>query len=188
VEGAVVPAPDLIAVPNRYLDRRLAVAPRKVRRRVRWTAALRTLIVLVVAVGLTYTIVGAVLSGPPNVPDPLTPSGVYAILPARSMILSGDITGGDYVVGNYSTIDPGGVSVSVAVYNSTEWSALERGASTAPAYSIPPEPAARIVFSAPYTDTYYFVFSNPYPVPSGLNVTVYIATDYESNVGDDGFG
>jgi hypothetical protein len=166
----------------------LTDAPRNVRRRVRWTAALRTIVVIGVAVGLTYTIVGAVLSGPPNVADPLTTSGVYAISAGQYMVLSGDITGGDYVVGNYTTIDPGGLSLSVEVYNSSGWSEFELGQPTVPAWSAPAQPAARIIFSAPYTDTYYFVFTNPYPATSGLGVTAYVATEYESNVGDEGFG
>ena len=55
------------------------------------------------------------------------------------------------------------------------------------AYTINATPAAEIVYSAPYTDYFAFVFENPYPVASHLNVTVYVATEYESNVGDDGF-
>ena len=57
-----------------------------------------------------------------------------------------------------------------------------------PAYSISPAPTGRIIYSALYTDEYYFVFENPYPVSSGLALTVYITTQYESNVGDEGFG
>ena len=48
--------------------------------------------------------------------------------------------------------------------------------SKAPAQSGP------IVFAAPYTDTFYLVFTNPYPASSGLKVTVYAATQYEPNV------
>ncbi|MGP8078299.1 MAG: hypothetical protein ACLQD8_04060 [Thermoplasmata archaeon] len=166
----------------------LASAPRTVRRRVRWTATLRTLIVIGVAVGLAYTLIDAVLTGPPSVADPLTTSGVHSIPVGSVFVLSGDITGGDYVIGNYTTIDPAGLSLAVAVYNSTEWSALGLGRGAVSAWSSPPQPAGRIIFSAPYTDSYYFEFTNPYPTTSGLNVTAYITTEYESNVGDEGFG
>jgi len=167
---------------------RMPGAPRSVRRRVRLTSALRVLIVVVVVVGLTYTIVGAVLSGPPNVPDPLSTSGSHVIPVAGVWVLSGEITGGDYVVGNFSTIDPVGLSVVVSVYNESQWAVRSGGGDATPTYALPAEASARIIFSAPYTDTYYFVFANPYPAASELNVTAYVVTQYESNVGDDGLG
>jgi hypothetical protein len=164
-----------------------SVAP-SVKRRLRLTGGLRALIVVAVAVGLAYTMISAVLSGPPVAPDPLTTTGTYTVGPGHFVLLWGEISGGDYVVGNFTTVDPAGTSVAVAVYNSSEWSLFVNGTPAASAYSIPANPDARIVFTAAYTDNFYFVFTNPYPSSSNLTVTVYIATQYESNVGDDGFG
>ncbi len=165
----------------------IRTAPRAVRRRLAMTGVLRAFIVVAVIGGLGYAIVSAVLAGPPNVPDPLTTAGTYTLAPGGITILSGEITGGDFVVGNFSSVAPVGASVELAVYNSTEWGLHTNGSVASPVYTIGAEPSARIVYSAPYTDTFYFVFTNPYPPTSGLNVTVYIATEYESNVGDDGF-
>jgi len=167
---------------------RLASAPVSVRRRIRWTAALRTLLVVGVAVGLAYTIVDAEITGPPNVPDPLTTAGVHTIAPGQEYVLAGNITGGDYIVGNYTTIDPAGLSLAVAVYNQSNYDLLSAGQPSESSWSAGASPAGRIIFSAPYTDMYYFVFTNPYEPPSPLNVTAYITTEYESNVGDGGFG
>ncbi|MGB6501663.1 MAG: hypothetical protein WBG19_09780 [Thermoplasmata archaeon] len=166
----------------------LASAPRSVRRRVQWAAWLRTVIVLGVAIGLAYTIIDAELTGPPNVADPLTTAGFHTIPVGSEYVLSGNITGGDYILGNYSTIDPAGLSLAVAVYNSSAWSAIEDGKSAVSAWSSPALPTARIIFPAPYTDLFYFVFTNPYEPSTHLNVTAYITTEYESNVGDEGFG
>lgn len=166
----------------------LATAPKSVRRRIQWTAWLRTVIVLGVAVGLAYTIVDAEITGPPSAGDPLTTAGIYTIPVGTVHVLAGNVTGGDYVIGNFTTIRPGGLSLSLAVYNASNWHRLVNGSSVAPAWSMPAQPDGRIIFVAQYTDLYYFVFSNPYPVGSTLNVTAYITTEYESNVGDEGFG
>jgi hypothetical protein len=166
----------------------LASAPAPVRRRVRLTHGLRTLIVVVAAVGLAYLMISTALSGPPNVVDPLTTSGVYTIGPGNYTLISGDVTGGDFVVGNFTTIDPAGTQIVVNIYNSTEWALYGTGAAALPAYNLSAEASGRIIFTPLYTDTFYFVFSNPYPPSSHLAVTVYVTTEYESNVGDDGFG
>lgn len=162
-------------------------APIALQRRLRWTHALRTFLVGAAAVALAFALISAVLSGPPNVPDPLTTTATYAIGPGNYSALSGEITGGDYVVGNYTTIHPVGVGVAVSVFNSTEWAAFVRGGSATPVWSLAPTGAGRIVYSASYTDTFTFVFGNPYPAGSHLAITVYVATVYESNVGSDGF-
>jgi hypothetical protein len=166
----------------------LPTAAPSVRRRVRWTAWLRTAIVLGVTIGLAYTIIDAELTGPPNVADPLTTAGVHRIPVGEQYVLAGNITGGDYVLGNYTTIDPAGLSLAVAVFNSTEWTYLVDHQPATSAWSSPALPDARIIFPAPYTDLYYFVFTNPYAPTTHLNVTAYITTEYESNVGDEGFG
>jgi hypothetical protein len=164
-------------------------APRPLRRRLRITGFLRTLIVVAVVVGLAYAIVSAVFQGPPVlVGDPLSTQGAYTIGPGNSTAISGEITGGDYVIGNYSSIHPAGTNVALAVYNSSAWGELEAGGTPAPVWSPPPSSSGRIVYSAPVTDTYYFVFSNPYPASSHLTVEVYVTTTYESNVAGDGFG
>lgn len=168
--------------------RELATAPRAVRRRIQFTGGLRALIVVAVAVGLAYTITAAVLSGPPVAPDPLTTTGTYTLGPTQYKVIDGEVSGGDYVVGNFTTVHPAGTSVRLAVYNASEWGRFVNGSAAVPAYALGANASARIVFTATYTDTFYFVFTNPYTPSSDLNVTVYIATQYESNVGDDGFG
>jgi len=167
----------------------MATAPRAVRRRIRLTGWLRTFVVVVVVVGLAYTLLGVVLSGPPNVADPLTTAATYAIGPGNSTVISGEITGGDFIIGNWSAVSPPGSNVTIAVYNQTQWSSYLAGA-------LPGQPqwynagatAGRIVFSAPVTDNYYFVVGNPYPISSHLTIDVYVATEYQSNVADEGFG
>ena len=164
-------------------------APRALRRRLKLTGFLRTMIVVVVVVGLAYAIISAVLQGPPVlVGDPLTTQGVYTLGPGNLTMISGEITGGDYVIGNYTSIHPLGTNIALAVYNSSAWAAVQSGGTATPVWSPPPSPGGRIVFSAPVTDTFYFVFSNPYPVSSHLTIEVYVTTVYESNVGNDGFG
>jgi hypothetical protein len=152
--------------------------------------AMRVLRVIALVAGVSvvvWAMVTPVLSGPPNVSDPLTTHGLYAIAPGASTVLSGNITGGDAVVGNFTTVNPSGTSLDIAVYNSTEWAALEDGQPATPAWSLTPTATGRIVFSPLYTDLFYFDFTNPYPVSSGINITAYIATEYESNVAAGGF-
>ncbi len=168
--------------------RDVARAPRKVRLRLRLTAALRTAIVVVVVLGLAYAVIPAVLSGPPVLTgDPLTTQGGYEIGPGNFTVIYGEITGGDYVIGNFSTYAPAGTNIGLAVYNSTAWAQFRNGSLPVPAWSAGPSADARIVYSAPVTDTYYFVFTNPYPAASSLTIGVYVATQYESNVGNSGF-
>ena len=166
----------------------LAAAPPAVRRRWTLTRFARAAVVVGVVVALAAALLPAALEGPPTVADPLTTAAAYRLGPGNSTALAGEITGGDYVLGNYSAIDPFGAKVAVAVYNSTEWSAWVHHAPATPSWSLPSQPSGRIVFTATYTDTFVFLLTNPYPVSSGVNVTVYLATSYESNVGNDGFG
>ncbi|HYA54492.1 MAG TPA: hypothetical protein VEG42_02690 [Thermoplasmata archaeon] len=163
-------------------------APRRVRRWVRLTHAFRILVVVTVVVGLTYAILSAVLSGPPNLSsDPLSTNGTYKIGPGNYTVISGEITAGDYVTGNFTAVDPVGVNIAVAVYNTTEWNQFVGGESPAPLYSVTPTYQASLVYSPLVTDNYYFVFTNPYPVASHLTIGVYIATLYNANVANDGF-
>jgi len=163
-------------------------APRRLRTRLRLIGAVRTLIVVGVIAALTYSLVSVALQGEPNVPDPLTTAGSYLIGPGNFTVISGEITGGDYVVGNFTSLTPSGASVELAVYNSTEFVDFYSHSEASPAYTIQPSPTGRIIYSAPYTDNFYFVFENPYAPSTHLSVTVYITTEYESNVGDEGFG
>lgn len=160
----------------------------KVRRWVGLTHAFRTLIVVAVIAGLAYAIVSAELSGPPVLTgDPLTTSGTYTLGPGNSTVISGDITAGDYVTGNFTAVDPVGVNVGLSVYNSTEWNEMQEGQAPAPLYTVGPTFNAAFVYPPIVTDTYYFVFTNPYPASSHLTVAVYITTLYNPNVANDGF-
>lgn len=163
--------------------------PRKVRRWLRLTRAFRILIIVVVIGGLAYAILSAELSGPPNlVGDPLTTAGTYSIGPGNFTVISGDITGGDYVTGNFTATDPAGVNIVLSVYNSTLWDEFYTGGTPTPLYTVGPTFNAELVYSPLVTDTYYFVFSNPYAPSTHLTVGVYITTLYNSNVANDGFG
>jgi hypothetical protein len=165
----------------------MATVSKSQRRRLRATGAFRTLIVVAVSLGLAYTMISLVIGGPPVVADPLTTDGVYTMGPGNFTIISGEITGGDFVIGNFSTTSPVGLNIELAVYNSTQMPQFINGLGPVPQYTLGPSPSGRIVFSAPYTDTYSFVFMNPYPASSHLTYLAQISTTYESNVGDEGF-
>jgi hypothetical protein len=177
---AICGAPDPLSAAQ------LPTAPRPIRRRLQVTGLFRSVIVVAVVLGLTYSMVSLLLAGPPVVADPLTTSGSYLIGPGNFTVISGEITGGDFVVGNYTTVDPVGTNLVVSVYNSTQWVQFETGQDPVPQWTNTPGPTGQIVYSAPYTDNFFFVFTNPYPPASHLAVTAYIVTEYESNVGDDG--
>jgi hypothetical protein len=165
----------------------LRAAPKRLRWRVKFTGGLRTLIVVGVIAGLTYATLSAVFQGPPVLTgDPLTTSAGYLVGPGNYTVISGEITGGDYVIGNYSSFDPVGVDVDFVVYNSSEWTSFVTGGAPNPAYSASPTYSARIVYSPLVTDTYYLVFTNPYAVSTHLTIGIFVVTQYESNVGDDG--
>lgn len=166
----------------------LSTAPASVRRRISLFNGLRAAIIIGLAVALAWALIEAVATGPPNVPDPLTTQGTYSVAPGSIPILTGEVTGGDYVVGNFTSVQPFEADVSLSAYNSTGWAALVENGSATPVWSTPTEGSGRIIFTAAYTDTYTFVLTNPYPPSSHIDVTVYVATEYESNVADDGFG
>jgi hypothetical protein len=133
-------------------------------------------------------LIDAALTGPPNVADPLTTAGTYRIPPGSVGFLSGNVTGGDYVVGNFTSVQPYEANITISVYNSSGWTDRVLHGTGLPVWSTPSEGSGRIVFTAEYTDTYTFVLTNPYPASTHLNITVFVATEYESNVGNDGFG
>ncbi len=167
---------------------KLSASPRRVRRRVALTNWLRVVIVVGVVGALAFSLVDAVLTGPPNVPDPLTTHGMYTVGPGWVGFLTGEVTGGDYVVGNFSSVRPVAADVALSAYNASEWALFLRGGVATPAWSTPQEGSGRIVFTALYTDNFTFVLTNAYAASTHLNITVYVATEYESNVGNDGFG
>ncbi len=166
----------------------LARAPRPVRRRVALWNWLRVVIVVGVVGALAFSLLDAVLTGPPSVADPLTTSGTYTVGPGWVAILYGEVTGGDYVVGNFSSVHPVAADVALSAYNATEWAKFLTSGTGTPAWSTPQEGSGRIVFTALYTDNFTFVLTNAYPQSTHLNITVYVTTEYESNVGNDGFG
>src|SRR5271157_1933383 len=142
----------------------VATAPRKVRRWLHLTRAFRVLVVVTIVLGLTYALVSAVLAGPPALTsDPLTTAGTYTIGPGNFTVISGEITAGDYVTGNFTAVAPVGVNIAVAVYNSSEWASFVAGGDPSPLYTVSPTDNAHLVYSPVVTDSYYFVFSNPYP-------------------------
>jgi hypothetical protein len=162
-------------------------ATKPVRRRLHLTATLRSIIVVAVAVGLAYTLLAAVLAGPPVVSDPLTTAASYELGSGNYTVLWGNVTGGDYIQGNYSAMTPPGMNIAVSIYNASEYSWFANGTGTPGVqWNNTPSDQGAIVFSAAYTDTYYFVFSNPLPAASNITIEVYIATTYESNVAEDG--
>jgi hypothetical protein len=164
-----------------------AKAPRRIRRRIQLSATVRSVIVIGAVIALAYAMVGAVLSGPPVVADPLTTQASYVIGPGNYTVLSGNITGGDYVQGNYSAMTPPGMDILITVYNSSNWNWFTNGTGTPGSqWNNTPSWSGPIVFAAEYTDMYYFVISNPLPPSSGISIEIYVATEYESNVAEDG--
>ncbi len=157
-------------------------APRRVRRRLKLLGALRILIVVGVVVLLGYLVIQPVLSGPPVLADPLTTSGTYTTGAGNSTVLAGEVSGEDFITGNFSVIAPVGTSIELTVYNSTEYAQYLSGENPQNQSWISPENSGPIAFAAEYTDTYYFVFTNPYAATSGITVTVYIVTQYQTNV------
>lgn len=146
----------------------------------RW---LRILVVVAIVVTIGWAIISAQISGPTTYADPLTGSWTFAVAPGSWHILAGNITGEDYIEGNFSVVSPVAGEVMVYIYNSTEFAAFyshEPAQAVAAPYSN--VSSARIVFAAPYTDEFYFVFENPYPADSNLTETIYASTTYETNV------
>lgn len=156
--------------------------PERSRRRLRLATTVRVIIVVVVIGGLAFDTISSVYSGPPTYPDPLTTQGTYTLGPGNYTVLSGAITGEDYIDGNYTVVSPAGTSLSFAVYNATEYAAWVHGESAQPQWTTNGTSASAIVFDAPYTDTFFLVFQNPYEPGSGIVQTVYISTAYQSNV------
>ena len=164
----------------------IASLPPPARRWLRVTQAVRVAIVVAVAAFLAYAIIGAAWTGPPTVADPLTTAATYTIGPGNFTYLSGEITGEDYIDGNYTILNPVGTQLDFTVYNASSFLEFYSGEPAVSQWNQTGSDVGTLVFSAPYTDTYYFVFTNVVPADSGIVVSVYVSTEYESNVGDDG--
>lgn len=144
---------------------------------------LRVLVVVGIVVAIGWAIVSAELSGPTTFPDPLTGSWTLTVAAGHWSLLAGNITGEDYVTGNFSVVSPVSGNVVLYIYNASEFAAFT---AHHPAKPVAPPytnvSSSRIVFAAPYTDEFFFVFENPYPAASGLTERIYVATTYETNV------
>jgi len=184
--GRAVPAPEGICPSCGQHDTVAPAAipalPVRSRRRVRLFQVVRVALVVVVVLGLAYDMVSAVYSGPPTYPDPLTTTGTYTLGPGNFTVLSGAITGEDYVDGNYTVVNPVGTSIVFAVYNATSYTSWVRHAPATAQWTTTGSSSSAIVFDAPYTDTFFLVFQNPYLPGSGIVQTIYISTAYQSNV------
>ena len=160
---------------------RAAPTPR-VRRRLRLHRGFRVALVAGLAVALAGVMALAAYEGPPIAADPLTGHWSYRIDPGNHSVLSGAVTGGDYVTGNFSVVDPPGATLLLEVFNASEYGRFAQGLPATPAQAPSNASAALIDFAAVVTDTYYFVWVNEYPPGSQIVVTVYAATEYMSNV------
>ncbi|MFG1530598.1 MAG: hypothetical protein AAFA34_04930 [Thermoplasmata archaeon] len=156
--------------------------PRRTRQRVRFLHFGRALIVAVGIIALTYVLATVVIQGQPATPDPLTTSGTMTIAPGNFSVLSGEISGEDYVIGNFTVMTPPGALLGMTVYNESQYASFLRGVATSDQMNITPTSDGRIIFSAPYTSNFYFVFTNGYPSSSGLTLVVYYTTQYNTNV------
>lgn len=156
------------------------LAPRE-RYHLRFVQGIRlTLIVGVIGL-LAYLMLTAAFTPPATVADPLTTKGSWVIGPGNFTALGGDVTGDDYVVGNYSVSAPAGAPVTFLVFNDTEFTAFTEHENATPVDLVHGASSSQIVFSAPYTDTFHFVWMNEYAPSTGIVLTVYVVTSYESN-------
>jgi hypothetical protein len=156
---------------------------RPARRRAALLRWLRALVVVAIIGTIGWAIISAEISGPTSYPDPLTGAWTLNLQPGAWGIIAGNITGEDYITGNFSVVSPAAGTVMVLIYNSSEFAAFyahQAAQTAAPPYTN--VSSARIVFAAPYTDEFYFVFENTYPTGSSLSEKVYVSTTYETNV------
>jgi hypothetical protein len=153
------------------------------RRRATLLRWLRALVVVGIVAAIGWAIISAEISGPTTFADPLTGAWTFSVPASGWHLLAGNITGEDYIEGNFSVITPVAAEVMVYIYNSTEFTAFYAG-QFAQTVAVPYTnvSSGRIVFAAPYTDEFYFVFENPYPVPSNITEKIYVTTTYETNV------
>lgn len=154
------------------------------KRRRQWfglVRSLRVFIVVVVILGLGWATLSAALTGPPTYSDPLTTRGWHSVGAGNYTYLSGPVSGEDYIEGNYSVANPPGAALTFEVFNSTSFAAFSTHGPAQPIV-VQNASASRIVFAAPYTDTFYLVFVNSYAPSTGIDLNVFVTTNYESNV------
>ena len=163
-------------------DQDIPKLPPRSRSRLRMLKVLRIVLVVVVVAGIGYDLGTTLLQGPTSFPDPLTTQGSLNVSAGNYGYLAGAITGEDYINGNFTVAYPVGVPIDFYVFNSSSFQQFVAGQPATPQFASMNVTSSRIVFAAPYTDTFSFVFLNPYPPSSGINVTVYEATTYETNV------
>jgi hypothetical protein len=152
------------------------------KRRLQWHTGFRILLVVAVAGVLTLAILPSVFSGPPVIPDPLTGTQELTLGAGNWTYFNGVVTGEDYITGNYSVAFPPGALVTFSIYNSTEFYNFAHHEPSQPVQPSFNVTNARILFSALYTDNYSFVWQNNYPVSSNITLTIWVTTDYETNV------
>ena len=164
-------------------ERAALAKTRPIRRRTRVLRWLRILVVVAIAGGIGYAIISAEISGPTTFPDPLTGAWTLSVQPGGWGLIAGNITGEDYIVGNFSVETPVAADVVVLIFNSSEFGAFYAHQSAQPAVpAYTNVSSSRLVFAAPYTDEFFFVFENPYPATANITERVYVTTTYETNV------
>ncbi|MGI0053727.1 MAG: hypothetical protein ACREC5_03190 [Thermoplasmata archaeon] len=152
-------------------------------RRFRIHRGLRIVVIVAVAVALTGVFGWAVLTGPPIAADPLTANWNFTIGAGNFTYISGQVTGGDYITGNFTVITPPGALVLFEVFNSTSFSNYAHGVPRASPQAAPADESSGLIdFAAEYSDTYYFVWADQYPAMSHIALTLYAQTEYESSV------
>jgi hypothetical protein len=137
--------------------------------------------VVVVILGIAWATLAGAITGPPTYADPLTTSGWQTVGAGKFTYLSGAVTGEDYIQGNYSVANPPGAPLTLEVFNSTDFPAFAAHAAATPLLTLNGS-AEPFAFAAPYTDTYYFVLVNSFAPSTGIDLHVYVSTNYESNV------
>jgi hypothetical protein len=158
-----------------------AALPRRKRQWFGLVRSLRVLIVVVVILGLGWATLSAALTGPPSYTDPLTTAGWHDVGAGNYTYLSGAISGEDYIEGNYTVANPPGAPLTFEVFNSTSFAAFSTHSAAQPIL-VQNSSSSRIVFAAPYTDTFYLVFVNSFAPATGIDLHVFVTTNYESNV------
>jgi hypothetical protein len=139
-------------------------------------------LILGLVIGLTVTLSLAVQEGPPVAADPLTGTWVYDLTPGNYSVFAGNITGGDYITGNFTIVTPPGAVVYFVVYNSSSYGQFRAGEPATPAQAPINETSGLILFSPIVTDDYFFVWIDQYPISSHITMTLYAETQYMSNV------
>jgi predicted nucleic acid-binding Zn ribbon protein len=169
--GQVAPDPKAVAAPSKKRVRRLQLHK-----------GLRVSLVVVIAFGLAGVMALAIYQGPPVAADPLTGTWTYTMAPHNYSEFSGAVTGGDYISGNYTVVTPPGAVIVFEVFNSSSFAQFARGQPATPAQAPLNATSGLVDFVALVTDTYYFVWYDPYPPSSHIDLTLYASTEYMSNV------